>query len=63
MNSEILGSESLNLTLEQQFQLEFFERQTQSFSRDRLEALLLQATQLLMLKDNIIRNILHDLPE
>ncbi|MEO0947093.1 MAG: NblA/ycf18 family protein [Cyanobacteria bacterium J06641_5] len=63
MNPEILNSETFELTTDRQFQVEIFERQVQSFNRRQLETLLVQAKRTMMLKDNIIRNLLHHLPD
>jgi hypothetical protein len=54
MPSEI----SLELTLEQQFQMRLMEEQVVSLSQQQIEDLLLQASRLLMLKDNVIRSLL-----
>jgi hypothetical protein len=54
MPSEI----SLELTLEQQFQMRLMEEQVVSLSQQQIQDLLLQASRLLMLKDNVIRSLL-----
>ena len=63
MDSEILNSNTFELTLDQQFHLEILERQTHNFSREQLEVLLVQTMQMLMLKDNIIQDLLQALTD
>lgn len=48
---------SLELTLEQQFQMRLIEEQVAIMTREQATELLLQASRLLMLKDNVIRSL------
>jgi hypothetical protein len=48
---------SLELTLEQQFQMRLMEEQVVTMNQQQIQDLLLQASRLLMLKDNVIRSL------
>lgn len=48
---------SLELTLEQQFQMRLMEEQVAIMTREQATELLLQASRLLMIKDNVIRSL------
>jgi hypothetical protein len=48
---------SLELTLEQQFQMRLMEEQVGAMTQQQVQDLLLQASRLLMLKDNVIRSL------
>ncbi|MBF2089392.1 MAG: NblA/ycf18 family protein [Synechococcales cyanobacterium K44_A2020_017] len=50
------------LTIEQQFQMRLMEESAQVMSREQALDLLVQASQLLMVKDNVIRNLLQRTP-
>lgn len=50
------------LTIEQQFQMRLMEESAQVMSREQALDLLIQASQLLMFKDNVIRNLLQRTP-
>lgn len=49
---------SFELTLEQQFQMRLMEESASQMSPDQMQKLLLQTVQLLMIKDNVIRNLM-----
>lgn len=49
---------SFDLTLEQQFEMRRMQNEIQNMSREQAIDLLLQASRLLMLKDNVIRNLI-----
>lgn len=49
---------SLELTLEQQFQIRLMEEQVATMTQQQATELLLQASRLLMLKDNVIRSLM-----
>uniref|UniRef100_B8HRV7 Phycobilisome degradation protein nblA n=1 Tax=Cyanothece sp. (strain PCC 7425 / ATCC 29141) TaxID=395961 RepID=B8HRV7_CYAP4 len=49
---------SLELTFEQQFQMRLMEEQVGSMSQQQAKELLLQASKLLMMKDNVIRSLI-----
>lgn len=51
---------SLELNLEQQFQLRLMEEQVGTMSAEQAKDLLLQASKLLMLKDNVIRSLVKN---
>lgn len=48
----------MDLTLEQQFQLTLLQNSVSNLSREDLQDLLLKATHLVMLKDNIIKDLM-----
>lgn len=47
----------LELTLEQQFQLQLVEKELANMSPEKMKDLLLKTTQMLMVKDNAIRSL------
>lgn len=49
---------SLELTLEQQFQMRIMEEQVVGMPQQQMQELLLQASRLLMVKDNVIRSLI-----
>ncbi len=49
---------STSLSLEQMFQLRLMEESALNMNRDEAIALLIQASRLLMLKDNVIRQLI-----
>jgi hypothetical protein len=49
---------SLELTLEQQFQMRIMEEQVAGMPQQQMQELLLQASRLLMVKDNVIRSLI-----
>ncbi len=49
---------SVDLTLEQQFELRRMQDSIKDADRDQVVELLLSASQLLMLKDNVIRSLI-----
>lgn len=53
----MLPAISLDLTIEQQFQLRLMEEQVGTMNAEQTKDLLLQASKLLMLKDNVIRSL------
>jgi Phycobilisome degradation protein nblA len=53
---------SFELTLEQQFEMRRMQSEVQHMSREQALDLLLQASRLLMLKDNVIRNLIKQTP-
>jgi hypothetical protein len=48
---------SLDLTLEQQFQMRLIQESAEQMNREQMKELLVQIAQLLMMKDNIIRDL------
>ncbi len=50
---------SFDLTLEQQFQMRLVEQSIHGMSREQAAELLVEASRLLMLKDNVIRNLVR----
>lgn len=52
-----MDNPSFELTLEQQFQMRLMEEAAQGMSCDELKELLLKSSRLLMLKDNVIRDL------
>ena len=53
-------NQSLQLTLEQEFQLKLVEESAQEISREQALSLLVQTSKLLMIKDNVIRSLMKD---
>lgn len=62
MNYEILDSKTFELTPEQEVQVRVFEQQIQAMSRTELENLLVQTKLKIILKDNIICDLLQGFP-
>lgn len=50
------------LTLEQQFQMRLMEASADTMTQEQAQALLVQASRLLMIKDNVINNLLRKTP-
>ncbi len=48
-----------NLTLEQQFQIRLIEDASQKMSPEQLQEMLVQIAQMLMVKDNVIRDLIR----
>lgn len=57
-----MDPKTFELSLEQQFQMRLIEESTQQMSREQTIDLLIQASRLLMLKDNIIRSLMKQPP-
>jgi hypothetical protein len=53
-----MNSSSFELTLEQQFQMRLMEQSAQQMTREQMQDLLIQSARLLMLKDNVIRDLI-----
>lgn len=53
---------SYELTLEQQFQMRLMEQSAENMTREQALELLVQASRLLMVKENVIRNLVRRLP-
>lgn len=53
-----MDSTAFELTLEQQFQIRLMEESAHNMSREQMIETLIQASRLLMVKDNVIRNML-----
>ncbi|MBE9116316.1 NblA/ycf18 family protein [Lusitaniella coriacea LEGE 07157] len=53
-----MNPQSFELTLEQQFQIKIIEDSTDKMSREQMQELLVQVSRLLMVKDNVIRNLM-----
>ena len=59
MDRYIPGFElNMNLTLEQKFKMRLFEESIQTMDSEEARSLLLEASKLLMVKDNIIRGLM-----
>lgn len=52
-----MESSSFELTLEQQFQMRLMEQSAQQMTREQMQELLIQSARLLMVKDNVIRDL------
>jgi hypothetical protein len=53
-----MESSSFELTLEQQFQMRLMEQSAQQMTREQMQDLLIESARLLMLKDNVIRDLI-----
>jgi hypothetical protein len=53
-----MDGSSFELTLEQQFQMRLMEQSTEQMTREQMQDLLIQSARLLMLKDNVIRDLI-----
>lgn len=53
-----MDSSSFELSLEQQFQMRLMEQSAQQMTREQMQNLLIDSARLLMLKDNVIRNLI-----
>ena len=53
-----MNCESFELTLEQQFQMRLLEQSSEALSKEQMHEHLLQIARMLMVKDNIIRNLI-----
>lgn len=53
-----MDSSAFELTLEQQFQMRLMAESAHNMSREQMIETLIQASRLLMVKDNVIRNML-----
>lgn len=53
-----MDSSAFELTLEQEFQMRLMEESAQNMSREQMIETLIQASRLLMVKDNVIRNMI-----
>ncbi|CAN1211073.1 hypothetical protein TUMEXPCC7403_12810 [Tumidithrix helvetica PCC 7403] len=60
LNNEILPNLRLSLTLEQEFQMEIVEDSIQKMNRSQIQVMLIELAQALMLRDNEIRDLLHN---
>jgi hypothetical protein len=49
---------SLDLTLEQQFQMRLIQESAEHMSREQMQEMVIQLSQLLMVKDNVIRDLM-----
>lgn len=53
-----MNTSAFQLTLEQQFQMRLMEESAQKMTREQMQDLLIQSARLLMLKDNVIRDLI-----
>lgn len=53
-----MNSSSFQLSLEQQFQMKLMEESAQRMTREQMQEVLIQAARLLMVKDNVIRDLM-----
>lgn len=54
-----MDGSSFELNLEQQFQMRLMEDSVQQMTPEQMQSMLLQSSRLLMLKDNVIRNLIR----
>jgi hypothetical protein len=57
-----MDASSFQLTLEQQFQMRLMEESAEKMDRQQIQDLLLQTARLLMVKDNVIRDLIKSCP-
>ncbi|MBW4623114.1 MAG: NblA/ycf18 family protein [Cyanosarcina radialis HA8281-LM2] len=57
-----MDASSFELTLEQQFQMRLMEKSAEQMNREQMQELLLQTAKLLMVKDNVIRDLIRSCP-
>jgi hypothetical protein len=62
MEVPIMDPSAFELTLEQEFEMRRMQDAAQNMSREQALDLLLQASRLLMLKDNVIRDLVKQDP-
>jgi hypothetical protein len=55
-----MQTDSFDLSLEQEFQMRLMEQSVEGLDREQLSDLLLQTSRLLMVKDNLIRNLMKN---
>jgi Phycobilisome degradation protein nblA len=64
LNGKIRGvfmdTNSFQLTLEQQFQMRLIEQSAESLTREQLLDMLIQTYRLLMIKDNVIKDLVKE---
>lgn len=53
-----MDSSAFELTLEQQFQMRLMQESAEKLSREQMQELLIQTARLLMVKDNVIKNMI-----
>jgi hypothetical protein len=52
-----MNPSSFELSMEQQFQVRLVEQTTQNMDREQMQGMLMQLTRLLLVKDNVIRDL------
>lgn len=57
-----MDSSSYELTLEQQFQMRLMEESAHGMTREQALDLLIEASRLMMIKDNLIKDLMGHLP-
>lgn len=63
MNADFPNFElNLDLSLEQQFKMKIFEQSIAAMNSEEARSLLLEASKLLMVKDNIIKSLMKNNP-
>lgn len=63
MNADFPNFElNLDLSLEQQFKMKLFEQSIAAMNSEEARSLLLEASKLLMVKDNIIKGLMKNNP-
>lgn len=63
MNADFPNFElNLDLSLEQQFKMKIFEQSIATMNSEEARSLLLEASKLLMVKDNIIKSLMKNNP-
>jgi Phycobilisome degradation protein nblA len=56
----IMNSQTFELTLEQEFHVRLMEESAQNMSREQMQEMLLQTVRLLMIKENVIRDLVKE---
>jgi hypothetical protein len=55
-----MNPSSFELSMEQQFQIRLVEQTLQDMNRDQMQDMLMQMTRLLLMKDNMIRDLVKN---
>lgn len=55
-----MDNTTFELSLEQQFQMRLMQESAQDLTRDQMMDMLMQTSRMLMVKDNIIRNLVKN---
>jgi Phycobilisome degradation protein nblA len=57
-----MNSSWFELTMEQEFQMRLMEESVGQMSREQMQDLLLETARLLMVKENVLRNVIKSCP-
>ncbi|NJP22602.1 MAG: photosystem I reaction center subunit XII [Hydrococcus sp. CRU_1_1] len=57
-----MNSSWFELTMEQEFQMRLMEESVEQMTREQMQDLLLETARLLMVKENVLRNVIKSCP-